>query len=323
MPLRTFPVQVQSVGYETEWIRSFTLSDPGGNPLPPFSAGAHIDVYLGNGLIRQYSLCNSDADQSHYRIAVLRESPGSGGSAYMFDQVQVGDLLTVSEPKNLFKLAADAEHHLLIAGGIGITPILSMVQTLKREQASFVAHYCTRTPEDAAFRQELNDLVQQDRLIFHFDGGIPRNGIKLETVLSSVSTGTHLYYCGPPGLMAAAKAGSAHWPEGTVHCEHFSADSLEISTDDLNTGSGEFLVRVARSGAEFTVPSDKSIVEVLRENGIAVDTSCEEGFCGTCLTRYLDGEPEHRDQILDEEDHEEYVLICCARSKTPALTLDL
>lgn len=323
MPLRTFPVQVQSVDHETDEIRSYVLSDPDDKPLPPFHAGAHIDVYLGNGLIRQYSLCSSDNDQSHYKIAVLRETPGTGGSAYFFDQVHVGDLLTISEPKNLFKLAANAKHHLLIAGGIGITPILSMVQTLEREQANYVVHYCTRTPGGTAFRQELENQVQQGQLNLHFDGGNPENGINLNAVLNSVSAGTHLYYCGPPGLMEAAKTGSAHWPEGTVHCEHFSADSLEASPDDLSTGSGEFRVRIARSGTTFTVPAHKSIVDVLRENGICVDTSCEEGFCGTCLTRYLEGEPEHRDQILDEEDHEQYVLICCARSKTPELVLDL
>ncbi len=323
MPIGTFPVRVQSIGKESEEIKSYILADPSGEPLPEYLAGAHVDVYLENGLIRQFSLCGSDADRRHYRIGVLREVAGAGGSEYFFKHVKVGDMLTISEPKNLFKLSPDAQRHLLIAGGIGITPILSMIYQLERQNADYVIHYCARSLQAAAFRQDLKSLVPPNQLNFHFDGGDPKFGLDLKAILGAVIPGTHLYYCGPPSLMAAANAGSSHWPEGTVHCEHFSADSLDKSKIDASPGNGEFQVRLASSGSEFTIPSNRSIVEVLRENGVFVDTSCEEGFCGTCLTRYLEGEPMHRDQILDDDDRDEYVLICCARSKTPRLLLDL
>ena len=328
MPMHrgVFDVQVQSIGSETKAIRSYVLAHPERHSLPEFSAGAHIDVHLENGLIRQYSLCSCDADPSHYRIGVLRESPGTGGSEYLFDQVQVGDRLKISAPKNLFKLVPEAKHHLLIAGGIGITPLLSMVRKLERDKAKYTMHYCTRSPQDTAFREELQGLVHHGRLEFHFDGGNPEYGLDLQAALDNVPEGTHLYYCGPPGLMDAARKASCHWPTGTVHYEYFSTDSLDsldVNARNDRASAKEFQIRVASSGESLTVLPHQTIVDVLRDNGYVVDTSCEEGICGTCLTRYLDGEPEHHDQILDESDRETYLTICCARSKTPELVLDL
>ncbi len=323
MPPGTLQVRIQSVHYETDQIRCFTLVDAEGRTLPEFAPGAHIDVHIDDDLIRQYSICSSADDRSRYRIGVLRQSPGANACEYFFDDVQVGDSLKISEPKNLIKLISGAERYVLIAGGIGIVAILSMVYRLEQEKANYILHYCTRSPQLTAFRGELERLVQNGQLEFHFDGGNPAEGLDIPSVLKAPISGSHLYYCGPAGLMDSAKEASGHWPPDSVHCEHFYPDSLERNATEFDPANSEFSIRMASTDKVFTVPPHKSIVDVLMENGIYVDTSCEEGYCGTCLTRYLGGVPEHRDEILDEEDHEEYVLICCARSKTPELLLDL
>ena len=319
----TNQVRVQVIRYETEDTRSFELVSPDGKLLPKYSAGAHIDVRLAADMIRQYSLCGPSWDRSRYRIGVLRENPGTGGSAFMHRNVKVGDLLQISEPKQMFSLNALAERHLLIAGGIGITPLMSMAFSLEQAQLPYELHYCARTPQRTAFREEIENLVNHGELNFHIDGGDPVDGLDLVSTLQDYQEGTHLYYCGPPGLMNAAKSASEHWPPGTVHYEYFTLEGMDQARTFSEKDNSEFQVRIASSGNMYVVPPDMSIVEVLRENGFWIETSCEEGFCGTCLTRYLEGEPEHRDVVLDDEDHEEYVLICCARSKTPELVLDL
>jgi len=302
-------------------VRSYRLTNPDDSALPVFVAGAHIDVHMKNGSIRQYSLCNAATDRSCYRISVLGKLPATENSEHFFNQVKIGDLLTISQPRNLFKLFTNADRHLLIASGIGIAPILSMVYMLEQQKADYWVHYCAPSPDQAAFRDELEGLVQRGQLAIHFDSD--ERVFDLQSTLRSVSTGTHLYYCGPPDFMAAAQDASAHWPAGTVHCEYFQAPVSQQSARESDGEDREFKIRLVRSEATYMVPSHKSIVDVLRENGVMVDTSCEDGFCGSCLTRYLAGEPDHRDEVLDDEDREEYVLICCARSKTSELELDL
>lgn len=316
-------VQVHSIRHEAENILSFELVDPGGALLPEFQPGAHVDVHLKAGLIRQFSLCSPPWKLASYRIAVLLETHSKGGSEYMHHQVKIGDILNISTPKCKFKLASNAARHVLVAGGIGITPILCMVHCLERQLSNYVLHYCTRTIEKTAFREEIENLVKCGEVQFHFDGGDPSKGLDLHKTLAVQEPGSHLYYCGPGGLMQAASDASAHWEPGTVHFEYFTSESLPVRDSDISKENREFQVRLAKSNVLYTVPVGKSIVEVLRENDIWVDTSCEEGICGTCLTRYLEGEPEHRDMVLDEDDRRDYVLICCARSKTPELVLDL
>ena len=318
-----FNVKVDSIEFETRDILSLKLIDPDGNDLPEFAAGAHIDLHLENGLIRQYSLCGPTWERSYYLIGVLLEQPSSGGSEFIHNTVKAGDFLEISEPKHLFKLNPAAESHLLIAGGIGVAPILAMAYSLEREQADYVFHYCTKSVEKAAFLDEITELVKHGGLHLHFDGGDPRKGLDLSATLRAYKNGTHLYYCGPVGMMNAAADGSKHWPVGTVHYELFSTEGIDKEETEIFHVDSEFKVRLSSTGDVYTIPADQTIIEVLRENGLEVDTSCEEGFCGTCLTRYTEGEPDHRDQILDDEDHEEYVLICCARSHTPELVLDL
>jgi ferredoxin-NADP reductase len=309
-------LRVRSITYLAEAINGYELVDPRGRDLPRFTAGAHVCLRLGD-LFRDYSLWNDPAERRRYCIAVLCEADRDGVSRRLHDTIRVGDLVEVSLPRNDFPLDAGAERYLLIAGGIGITPIMSMVAELRRRRADFQLHYCSRSPEKTAFLEELALLAAQGRVHFHYDGGDPSRGLDVATVLREPRAGTHLYYCGPAPLMSAAAEASKEWPLGTVHCEDFTAPPTGFDEDQ------PFRVRLARSGVEYDVPAGETIVDVLRSHGVAVRTSCELGYCGTCLTRYLAGEPEHRDQTIEEHNRGCYVLICCARSRTPILELDL
>jgi vanillate O-demethylase ferredoxin subunit len=309
-------LRVRSITYLAEAISGYELVDPRGRDLPRFTAGAHICLRLG-GLFRDYSLWNDPAERRRYCIAVLREAEKDGVSRQLHDTIRAGDLVDVSLPRNNFPLAPGAERYLLIAGGIGITPIMSMVAELRRLRADFQLHYCTRSPERTAFLDDLGLLAAQGRVHFHYDGGDPARGLDIAATLRDPSPGTHLYYCGPAPLMAAAGEAAKAWPADAVHCEYFTAPAIGFEEDQ------PFRVRLARSGVEYDVGAGETIVDVLRSHGIAVRTSCELGYCGTCLTRYLGGEPDHRDQALEAQDRERYVLICCARSKSPVLELDL
>jgi vanillate O-demethylase ferredoxin subunit len=263
-------------------------------------------------------LWNDPAERRRYCIAVLREPDPEAVSRRLHESIKVGDLVEVSAPRNNFPLDPAARHHLLLAGGIGITPIMAMIADLRRRRAGFLLHYCTRSPEATAFRDELDLLAVQGQVRFHYDGGELSRGLDLAAALRDPLPGTHFYYCGPPSLMAAAAQAARAWPPGTVHCEDFSAPS-EI-------GFGEdraFRVRLARQGGEYEIRPGETILEVLRRHGIAVQSSCELGYCGACTIRYLAGEPEHRDEMLAAADRARYVLICCARARTPVLELDI
>ena len=310
-------LRVRSITYLAEAINGYELVDPRGRDLPRFAAGAHIDLRFGD-LVRQYSLCNDPAERRRYRIAVLREDASRGGSRRLHDTVRVGDLVEVSMPRNNFPLESAVERHLLIAGGIGIAPIMPMIAELQRRRADFQLHYCTRSAARTAFRDDLALIAADGRVHFHYDGGDPARGLDIRAVLRDPPQGTHLYYCGPAGLMAAAAEATKGWPAGTVHCEYFTAPPAASVVEDK-----PFRVRLAKRGVEYEIPVGQTIVGVLRRHGIAVPTSCELGYCGACVTRYLAGEPDHRDQVLREYGRGRFVLICCARSKTPVLHLDL
>lgn len=312
-------LRLRSITHLADGINGYEFVDPQGRELPAFSAGGHVDVRLGNGLVRQYSLHNDPADRHRYCVAVLLEPESRGGSRFLHQQARVGDLFEISEPRNNFPLAK-ADRHLLIAGGIGVTPMMSMTAELRRRGAEFLLHYCTRTPEKTAFRDELAPLIDEGRVVLHHDGGDPARGLDLAAALRGVSPGTHVYYCGPSGFMKAVHEATRHWPQDAVHCEYFSAPA-EAPVPQAE--DRPFRVRLASTGTEYDVPVGATIVGVLRRNGVAVDTSCEDGYCGTCMTPYLDGEPEHRDVVLDPESRKKYVLICCARAKTSVLELDL
>ena len=301
-----------------EGICSYELARADGGPLPAFSAGSHIDVHLPAGLVRQYSLCNDDRETHRYRIAVLRDPASRGGSIALHDQVREGDTLTISAPRNHFALVA-APHSLLLAGGIGITPLLCMAQRLAHAGQSFSLHYCTRSLARTAFRDEVTALG--DRAHLHLDDGAASQKLDLSAVLAGVPAGTHLYVCGPGGfidfVMNTAKA--AGWPAERLHLEYFGAGPQDTS------GDRAFEVRLASTGKTYTVPADKTVVAALQAHGVDVLVSCEQGVCGTCLTRVLKGECDHRDMYLTDAEKaaNDQFLPCCSRAKSDLLVLDL
>jgi vanillate monooxygenase ferredoxin subunit len=313
-------VRVKRIIEEAEDIRSYEFADPRKGALPAFTAGSHLDVHLPNGLVRQYSLCNDPRESHRYVVAVLREPGGRGGSACMHDAVREGDDVTITVPRNHFPLHENAERHLLIAGGIGITPILAMARRLAALGADYTVHYCTRSPEKTAFRAALTEEPFAGHVRFHHDGGDPTKGLDVRALLADVEAGTHVYCCGPIGLMHAVTEASAHWPLGTVHFEFFATDPSVA--EEPKAG---FEVEIASTGAVYQVPPDKTILEVLRDRGHDIDSSCEEGLCGTCIVDVLDGEPDHRDLVLDDEEKQsnKLITVCCSRAKSARLKLDL
>lgn len=304
-----------------EDICSFALESEGKHPLPAFAAGSHIDVLTPSGQTRQYSLCNTPAESHRYLIAVLKEKDGRGGSVSMHEGVEVGDRLTISTPKNHFALVKDARQSLLLAGGIGITPILCMAHKLGQLGADFELHYSTRSRARTAFHKELVDSAFADRIRLHTANDAASGRINLKQVLASPTVGKHLYVCGPKGYMDAvlAEARAAGWSECHLHYEFFAGVS------GLEASDGSFEVQLARDGRIVMVPADKTVVDALRDAGIEVPTSCEQGVCGTCLTRVLHGEPDHRDMFLTVEEQVacDQFLPCCSRSKSSRLVLDL
>ncbi len=312
-------VRVTRIAIEATGIRSFEVRALDGVALPAFTAGGHIEVHLASGLIRSYSLCSDPGERDRYVFAVLREDTGRGGSMALHDTVQEGDVLTISAPRNHFPLAGrEARFHLLLAGGIGVTPMIAMISELERRGAPWRLHYCTRNLERTAFRDVLAPHIASGKVVLHHDNGDPAQSIDVKALLSSFEIGTHLYYCGPPGFMTACAAGLEPWPPHAVHREFFSGAGIQTDTSN----DTPFEIKLRSTGQVLTVPADKSIVTVLGENGCNVETDCKEGYCGTCITRYRAGTPEHRDTVLSEKERKTYVMVCCARAKG-LLELDL
>lgn len=314
-------VRVARKALEAEGIASFELVSTDGSPLPAFAAGSHIDVQLPGGPTRQYSLCNDPAETHRYLIAVLRDAASRGGSAAMHEQVKVGDTLFISTPKNHFALAHEAQSHLLLAGGIGVTPLLCMAERLAHSGARFEMHYCTRSRARTAFVRRIEDSPLASRVQFHFDDGPAAQRAEIDALVGPPGPGQHLYVCGPKGFMDAvlARARAQGWPEAQIHYEFFGAGPV---------GDGEaggFEVMLASSGRVVAVPAGVSVVQALAACGIAVATSCEQGVCGTCLTRVIDGVPDHRDLYLTPEEQAagDQFLPCCSRAKSGRLVLDL
>jgi phthalate 4,5-dioxygenase reductase subunit len=300
-------------------IYLFELARRDGAALPPFIAGSHITVLTPNGLTRRYSLCDGPSQTQCYRIAVKREPQGQGGSACMIDQVQEGHELPASGPQNYFALDGRASAHLLIAGGIGITPILSMARELQSRGADFHLIYLTRDPECTAFREELAAPELAAKVTLHHDQGDLANALDLSPWLAQPREGAHLYCCGPRGLMHAVRDRTREWPSGTVHFEDFGS-----SEPQQQTGADKpFIVKLVRSGRTVAVPGDISILEALRRENMPVPSSCEAGTCGTCRTGLVSGVADHRDYVLGEDEQATEIMICVSRAVSPVLELDL
>jgi len=310
---------VRQIRFEAVGVNSYELVDPAGADLPAVTAGTHIDVLLDDGVVRQYSLCNDPAERHRYVIAVLLEGQGKGGSRKLHETLHVQDRVSVSLPRNNFALADGAGKHLLIGGGIGITPLKAMAHALASDGADFELHYCAKSPEHASFRDELARLGDGS-VTFHYDGGKPAAGLDIAALLRGRATSIHVYYCGPPGFMAACAAATADWPAGTVHSEHFKAPELAQSTVQDTVAS---TVQIASTGLCLDIPAGRSMVDVLNDAGLEVETSCVSGLCGSCKVRYLSGEVDHQDFILSEDERAEYLTTCVSRAKGPVLVLDL
>lgn len=315
--LPRFGVRVGAIRDQTPGIREFELV---GDGLPPFEAGAHIEVAAGDGVIRSYSLSNDPREANRYVIAVLRE-PDGHGSGWLHGRVQVGDRLEIAGPRNAFPLREDASEHILVAGGVGITPIRSMIHRLDAIGAPFRVIYCTRTAADTAYRAELLEK-HGPRLRLHHDEGDASRNLDLAAALRDRPDGAHVYVCGPRGLVAAARAAAAHWPADTVHVELFASPPAAPTASPASAlaadagGDQPFEVVLARSGRTLQVPADQSILEVMLAAGIKTPYVCREGWCGNCQTTLLGGHADHRDDILedDEKAAQDTIHICISRA---------
>ncbi|MCI1005975.1 PDR/VanB family oxidoreductase [Herbaspirillum sp. C7C8] len=318
--MTTLQVRIAARREEADGIIGLELVSPDGSALPAFTAGAHIDVHLPGGMLRQYSLCNAPHEQHRYQIGVLRDAHSRGGSVAVHEVLKVGDLLTIGVPRNQFALVS-APHSLLLAGGIGVTPILCMAEALAACGASFEMHYCARSPARQAFRERIAASGFARRVVHHYDDGDVAQKLDLDALLSQADPATHLYVCGPAGFIThvVETARARGWPEAQVHFEYFGAAPVQAD------GNGSFEVRLASSGQVYRIPEDRTVIQVLCEHGVDVPVSCEQGICGTCLTRVLEGEPDHRDQYLTDEERaaNDQFTPCCSRARSPLLVLDL
>jgi len=296
-------------------VITLDLRDPAGAALPPWAPGAHIDLELAPGLVRQYSLCGDPADRGTWRIAVLREAAGRGGSALVHETLHEGVAVTARGPRNHFPLLP-ADRYLFIAGGIGITPILPMLAAASRDGRDWALAYGGRSQATMAFGAELRQRYGiRVRLCPQDETGL----LDLAAILGQPRPGTLVYCCGPAALLDAVAGQCAGWPAGTLHVERFTPLAAPAGPERA------FEVELAQSGLTLTVPAGASILSVVESAGVPVLSSCTEGTCGTCETAVLAGTPDHRDTVLTEEERAagDTMMICVSRSVTPALTLDL
>lgn len=293
------------------------LGSPDGAELPAWLPGAHLDLHLADGLDRQYSLCGSPGDRGTYRLGVLREPAGRGGSQFVHEGLAPGQSVEVTGPNNHFELVSSPRYR-FIAGGIGITPLMPMLETAEREGAEWSLTYMGRSRATMAF---LDEIVARHpgkvEVCPNDEVGI----LDLVERFGTVQEDTLVYACGPEGMLRAMESATAHWPAGSLHLERFAPKDAELLTKDRGT----FTVRFTESDVEVEVPEDRSIVEVAEEAGVPVIFSCMEGTCGTCETRVLCGEIDHRDSILSDEEKAEndVMMICVSRAKGDRLELEI
>jgi phthalate 4,5-dioxygenase reductase subunit len=310
------PLRVTRNDQVADGIHLLEFRDAAGKQLPEFSAGAHIAVRVPNGLLRKYSLCNDPAERDRYQIAVKRESNGRGGSRSLIDSVKAGDELVVTAPVNDFGLPPRAQDFLFIAGGIGVTPMMAMIHETLAQGKRFRLFYCSRSPEATAFREELSAPRFKDMITIHYDEGDPSRSLDLRPILAERRNREHLYCCGPRPLMEAVRAMTDHWSPTAVHFEAFS------EAETHKAGDKPFRVKLARSAKVLDVPTDKTILEVLRQHGLDVPSSCETGTCGTCRTKLLAGEADHRDLVLAEHARNDTIMICVSRARSELIIID-
>ena len=293
-----------------------TLADPRGGELPPWTPGAHIDLILGDDLTRQYSLCSSPSKPDAWRLGVLRAPDSRGGSEWVHTALTTGSTVRVRGPRNHFPLVA-SPRYLFIVGGIGITPILPMIAEAEAAGADWRLLYGGRQRASMAFLDELAAYGDRVTIVPQDELGM----LDLESVLGTPQPDTLVYCCGPEGLLSAVEKFCENWPPGMLHLERFSAKPQEPAAE----ADSSFELVLERSGLTLQVPPDKSVLSVIREAGVSVLASCLEGVCGTCETEVIDGDVDHRDSVLNEEEQasNEYMMVCVSRCRSPRLTLNL
>lgn len=304
---------------EAEDVARLVLAAPDGAPLPAFEAGAHVEIALPNGLVRPYSLCNDPFEADHWEIAVLLDRNGRGGSRAVHEQIAEGGSLKVRAPRNFFPLAGDG-HALLLAGGIGVTPLLAMAETLVRSGRPFDLHVCSRTEDRAAFRDRLAEPRFAGHVHRHFDEGPREQAFDARAVLAAAPSDSRLHVCGPRGFMdhVLSTARALGWPEERLHWESFSAAPIEAGDD------ASFRLVLARSNLTIDVPAGTSAAAAMSAAGVEPPLSCEQGICGTCLLPVIEGLPDHRDHVQTAAERAEnrFFAPCCSRALTERLVLD-
>ncbi|MDQ8727109.1 PDR/VanB family oxidoreductase [Bradyrhizobium sp. LHD-71] len=313
-------VFVKQITFETDRINSYTLHAVDGDHLPAFTAGAHIDLHLAEGSVRSYSLINDPSERHRYVIAVKREEAGRGGSAHIHDNLKAGEALTLCGPRNNFCFDEGDHPSIFIAGGIGITPILSMIRRAVTLGRRWFIHYASRTRRDAAFLDEIDTLVRSShgKVNIVFDQEAGGGALDIQAIVSNATEGAHLYCCGPLPMLDTFKQVASNRQPHTVHLEYFSPKEEAATT-------GGFDVQLRRSGRTVTVLPGQTILHALLDAGVNVPYACGEGTCGTCETQVIQGIPDHRDVYLTDEERaaNKQIMICCSGSQTPLLILDL
>jgi phthalate 4,5-dioxygenase reductase component len=309
------PLDVTRAEWVAEDIKLFELRHPEGIELQEFTAGAHICVETPGGEIRKYSLCNDPDERDRYVIAVKREAAGRGGSRAMAGELKIGDRLPISAPRNDFPLLPSPAGYILIAGGIGITPILSMARHLKATGSRFKLYYLTRSPQTTAFRDDLTGPQFRSIATVHHDGGDPANALDLWPVLEKPRG--HVYCCGPRGLMDAVRDMTGHWSSAAVHFEAFQEPGAAAQEDRA------FTVEIRSTGQRIAVPVGTSILEALKTAGHDIPFSCESGTCGSCKTRLVSGDVDHRDLVLASDEKAANIMVCVSRARSGDIVIDL
>lgn len=312
-------VVVTTIRLESEGVHSFELRALDGSDLPVFTAGAHVEVHMADGLVRSYSLSNAQSERDRYVIAVHFDKAGHGGSRYMHEQIRVGQRLRIGVPRNNFELNEEAEHTILIAGGIGITPLRSMMVRLNELNKPWTLYYCGRDRRAMAFYGEFKAMAHDGAsVILHCDSEQGGRFLDIGGIISNAPANSHFYCCGPKPMLAAFEAATEKLPPERVHLEYF------VAKEEAAVGGG-YVVELARSKRSFEIVPGKTILDTLLDAGINVEFSCMDGICGSCETKVLAGIPDHRDSILSKAEREANtkMLVCCSGSKTAKLVLDL
>lgn len=300
-------------------VVTLTLADPSGADLPEWTPGAHIDLIMTPSLTRQYSLCGSTASRAEWTVGVLLDPNSRGGSQFVHDKLQEGSTIRVRGPRNHFALVSSPKYQ-FVAGGIGITPMLPMIEAAEATGANWQLLYGGSTRSSMAYVGDLEQYGERVKICARDEQG---DGFRsaLTSILAAPQENTLVYCCGPEGLLDAVEKGCEVWADGSLHLERFTAKTIEEPTDALET----FELECQRSGVTLTVPADKTIYDVAEDAGLDVLGSCMEGICGTCECEILDGEGDHRDSVLTDAEKaaNKTIMICVSRSRTERLVLDL